>query len=620
MRWICSFAITAAIGVSAPARAATAPVPEATLRLAASHGIHVIEQSIAVWQNQRTCFSCHHQEIPIQMVGLARSRGLAVDDELARKNITVGMAGSRSLDREVQSYQQFDVGEELGIELSTAAEAGIPRGLPLEAKAMIVGDQQRPDGHFVIVDNRPPQSWGTITATAKAVRGLRAYYPESRAESVAPILERARAFLTASVPRDTQDVTFRLFGLAWADADHEALARAGQALLALQREDGGWGQLPARPTDAYATGQALVALAQTGQLATTDERYQRGLHFLLDRQQPDGSWLVTTRMHEQALVSPPHFEMGFPHGEHQVVSCMGSALAVMAMLQALPPAPTPPAPLLNAADWQYKADAPWMHAALTGTAAELRDALDHGLSPNAETPDGTSVLMLAAPDLEKVTLLVDRGADVNHAAKSGFTPLMLALNHRGTAKVAALLIAHGARVQPTAPKPVHDASPLMYAVWSGNVDAINLLLDHGANPQAKMQVGGQIPATPLLLATIQGETEAVAAFLARGSDVNEPDEQGMSLLADTATSNDTAVARLLLARGAKVDAVDELSMTPLMHAASVDFGDTAMVDLLLASGADRSIKSKDGLTALDMAKKYGHAAIVESLSRSVHGN
>ena len=620
MRWICTFAVIAAIGVPAPARAATAPVPEATLRLAASHGIRVIEHSIVVWQNQRTCFSCHHQEMPIQMVGLARSRGLAVDEALARKNIGVAMAGAKSLDREVQSYQQFDVGEELGIELSTAAEAGIPRGLPLEATAMILADQQRPDGHFVNIDNRPPQSWGTITATAKAVHGLRAYYPESRASSLAPILERARAFLTASVPRDTQDVTFRLYGLAWADADREALARAGQALLALQREDGSWGQLPSRPGDAYATGQALIALAQTGQLATTDDRYQRGLHFLLDGQQADGSWLVTTRMHEQALVSPPHFEMGFPHGEHQVVSCMGSALAVMALLQALPPAPTPPAPLLNAADWRYHADAPWMHIALTGTAAALRDALEHGLRPNAETPDGTSALMLAAPDVDKVTLLIDRGADVNHAAKSGFTPLMVALNHRGTAKVAALLIEHGAHVQPTVPKPVHDASPLMYAVWSGNVEAINLLLDHGANPHAKMQIGGQIPATPLLLATIQGETEAVAALLARGVDVNEPDEQGMSPLTDTAINNDAAVARVLLAHGAKVDSVDELSMTPIMHAASVDFGDTAMVELLLASGADRTIKSKDGLTALDMAEKYGHKAIADILRRPVRGN
>jgi hypothetical protein len=43
-------------------------------------------------------------------------------------------------------------------------------------------------------------------------------------------------------------------------------------------------------------------------------------------------------MHEQALVSPPHFEIGFPHGEHQMISCMGSTLAVIAVMCALPEA------------------------------------------------------------------------------------------------------------------------------------------------------------------------------------------------------------------------------------------------------------------------------------------
>jgi ankyrin repeat protein len=74
------------------------------------------------------------------------------------------------------------------------------------------------------------------------------------------------------------------------------------------------------------------------------------------------------------------------------------------------------------------------------------------------------------------------------------------------------------------------------------------------------------------------------------------------------------MARTLIKLGAKVDLVDETSSTALMHAASVDFGDTAMVTLLVASGADRSAKSKDGLTALDLARKFGHDASARVLS------
>jgi len=39
-----------------------------------------------------------------------------------------------------------------------------------------------------------------------------------------------------------------------------------------------------------------------------------------------------------------------------------------------------------------------------------------------------------------------------------------------------------------------------------------------------------------------------------------------------------------------------------------------MVELLVASGADRSAKSKDGLTALDLARKFGHDASARVLS------
>ena len=74
------------------------------------------------------------------------------------------------------------------------------------------------------------------------------------------------------------------------------------------------------------------------------------------------------------------------------------------------------------------------------------------------------------------------------------------------------------------------------------------------------------------------------------------------------------MARTLIGLGAKVNLVDETSFTALMHASSVDFGDTAMVELLVASGADRSAKSKDGLTALDMARKFGHDDSVRILS------
>ena len=59
-------------------------------------------------------------------------------------------------------------------------------------------------------------------------------------------------------------------------------------------------------------------------------------------------------------------------------------------------------------------------------------------------------------------------------------------------------------------------------------------------------------------------------------------------------------------------ALDIKGMTPLLYAASIDFGDSALLDLLLKSGADRKAKSPDGLTASALAKKYGHQQLLKS--------
>jgi hypothetical protein len=161
-------------------------------------------------------------------------------------------------------------------------------------------------------------------------------------------------------------MSYRLRGLVWTNAADADIARAAAALRALQRADGGWGQLPSRPTDVYATADVMLALHDAG-LPVGDGVYQRGLRYLLDHQQSDGSWRVATRMHEQALVSPPHFEIGFPHGEHQMISCMGSTLAVIAVMRALPEAKTPSPALVDTADWRAAGEAPWMMTALFGS-------------------------------------------------------------------------------------------------------------------------------------------------------------------------------------------------------------------------------------------------------------
>ena len=95
----------------------------------------------------------------------------------------------------------------------------------------------------------------------------------------------------------------------------------------MQRADGGWSQLSTLPSDAYATGEALVALVESGAMTATDPVYQRGVQFLLNTQFADGSWFVKSR----AIPLQPHFESGFPFGKDQFISAAGSNWAAMAL-------------------------------------------------------------------------------------------------------------------------------------------------------------------------------------------------------------------------------------------------------------------------------------------------
>jgi hypothetical protein len=105
------------------------------------------------------------------------------------------------------------------------------------------------------------------------------------------------------------------------------MQRFVKALLAQQRADGGWSQLPTLSSDAYATGQALVVLAKTGVIQVNHPAYRRGVQYLMKTQFADGSWYVRTR----AIPIQPHFDAGFPYGKDQFISAAATNWAVMAL-------------------------------------------------------------------------------------------------------------------------------------------------------------------------------------------------------------------------------------------------------------------------------------------------
>ena len=590
------------------------PFDEGELRAASARAFKVIQHSQGVWYKKQTCTSCHHQLLPEIPINLARERGVGFDETVARDTTASAFAYLKDLDAAVQGYDYIDVLFD-GWALTAANVAGVGSSPATAAYAQFIASRQLADGSWPTMDNRPPQSHSLFTATAVCAQALQHYLSEQFKDEKEARVRRARQWLLKTQPRTTEDSTFRLLGLRWTGAEDNVRQKAARQLMAEQRPDGGWAQMPGSGSDAYATGEVLFALHQAAGLATNDTAYQRGLSFLLKTQEPDGSWRIKSRLNPPARVSPPFVNVEFPPFQHdQFISMMGTTWATSALLQAIPVHSGKQ--LVPAQPVSATAEQPeWIRVALTGSAADLKKLLDGGMKPDAKTTEGTTALMLAARNLEKVKLLLDRGADVNARASTGVTPLMVAARYRGNSEVVRLLLKKGAR--PNADKGIdvrNDASALFFAVMAGDIQSVAALLDAGARLEDRMKVLGTIVTSPLAFAIFDDDAALVEYLIGRGADPNELDNDKISILGSATIGNHAATVQVLLARGAKVNHVDNFGMTPLLYAASINFGETTVLEKLIAAGADLKAKNKNGLTAFDLAKSYRHEAMANLLA------
>lgn len=271
------------------------------------------------------CTSCHHQSLPQMVAGVARERGWAVNEQISKQQVGAVAAMMKLVADAVKAKPESIPSPPItvGYGLLGLHAEGYAADEATAAMVRLIAGQQLPDGSFHGTFSRPPLEASRFTATALALRALQLYGDGSHNGSIA----RAADWLRHSKPVTGEDRAMRLMGLSWAKADRDDLAAAARELLAKQQSDGGWAQLDTLETDAYATGQALVALYESGIVGRSDEAYRRGTDYLLRTQLPDGSWHVRTR----SFPFQPYKESGFPHGKDQWISAAGTSWAAMAL-------------------------------------------------------------------------------------------------------------------------------------------------------------------------------------------------------------------------------------------------------------------------------------------------
>ena len=206
--------------------------------------------------------------------------------------------------------------------------------------------------------------------------------------------------------------------------------------------------------------------------------------------------------------------------------------------------------------------------------------------------------------LENIQVLLDHGAKADAENVDGQTPLhLVSQSHfdEENSNVTRLLLQQGMNVNTRDIK--QRATPLHFASFRGHFQIAHVLLDHGADVNAR-NADNQTPLHRVSLSPRRmlqsGYKEAnrlAQLILERGADVNVRDKEQATPLHSASFMSNLETARVLLDHGANIHAKNILGQTPLHIVSQGDYGsEPALVELLLSRGADVNARDNDHTT------------------------
>ena len=147
----------------------------------------------------------------------------------------------------------------------------------------------------------------------------------------------------------------------------------------------------------------------------------------------------------------------------------------------------------------------------------------------------------------------------------------------------------------------YSESALSVASDSGRFDAVQFLLDHGADPTP-------LQWTNLLRAVALGTVEEVRTLLQQGASLEDRDDWERTPWLLSLQAADQRKAELLLAAGVDRNDVGRCGKTPLQYAVEMD--NPVLLAWLLSEGFDANAVDEFGRTPLLTAAEYGYADCV----------
>ncbi len=283
----------------------------------------------------------------------------------------------------------------------------------------------------------------------------------------------------------------------------------------------------------------------------------------------------------------------------------------------------------------------------SGATNQVLNLIAQGGDLNARGDQGRTLLMIAVNKRQAgmARFLIGKGADVNAKDSNGMTALQLMFDSDwgesdDSLEVIKALIAKNADLNETDSK---HGNPLQNAAFFGLSQAEQSLVTAGARPPqtliyaaAKGDLGSMEKLlaekkdvnekdsrgrTPLIAASRNGHLEAVNLLLSHGADVNAQAEEAhrnwlvKTALATAIQARHMDVASALIAKGADLELKNPNGETLLFNA--VLYNQTDVVECLLICGANADAKGPKGRTAKEIGLRSGNSEIVEMFKRGV---
>jgi hypothetical protein len=249
------------------------------------------------WKKEHNCASCHHAALVIWSLHEAKQRGRTVDEPFLAeytKWVAESGDGKTGVPRPAgipKALNAKAVWFALALGADPKRDATAQKGL--DRMLTTVKSDQTENGSWASWPETRPPIFGNSDDSMTALATL-ALLPATD-ETLKAVREKGVKWLSETkTDNDPQSIAMRL--VLWKRLGRPAkeLETLIQSIKDRQNDDGGWSQAKGMASDAWATGQALYALAEAG-IKSDEKVIERGRAFLIKTQREDGSWPMTSR-------------------------------------------------------------------------------------------------------------------------------------------------------------------------------------------------------------------------------------------------------------------------------------------------------------------------------------